>query len=573
MRIVERGAPTPQDPQSGTVRVAEGGRRRLPLFAPPTEIEIETAVEVFSRQHDEGSADAAHRVYRNLIPLEAPGPGEQYAFQVDLDACTGCKACVVACHVMNGLDEGESFRTVGMLHGGAAEAPVRQTVTSACHHCVEPACQSGCPVGAYEKSPLTGIVKHLDDQCIGCQYCKLMCPYDVPKYNEARGIVRKCDMCSDRLAHGEEPACVAACPNEAISIRAVAQTMAVAAADAGVFLPGVASPQVTLPSTVYRGAESMPSNLLPADFYHGKPGAWHVPLMFMLTLTQLSVGTFALSLVEAHVTPELARDTLLPTAFAAVVTLVALVASVFHLGRPALAWRAVLGIRTSWLSREALAFGLFFKVLLLSAAASACAHGGGLGRALGALPFAAQASIALPALQLLTAALGIVGVYCSVMVYVATRRSHWAAELTGLKFAGTTLLLGAASLLALRAFGSRAGDFAGDLHVLSGCVAVLAALKLGFEAALLRHARARLHSARKQVAGMMLGPLRAVTRARFGAGVLGAALALALFSAPLPASLIAPIAVIALLALGLGELTERGLFFSASPSSRMPGGA
>ena len=46
------------------------------------------------------------------------------------------------------------------------------------------------------KEPLTGIVKHLDDQCIGCKYCTLMCPYDVPHYNQKQGIVRKCDMCS-----------------------------------------------------------------------------------------------------------------------------------------------------------------------------------------------------------------------------------------------------------------------------------------------------------------------------------------------------------------------------------------
>ena len=62
--------------------------------------------------------------------------------------------------------------------------PAQQTVTTACHHCLEPACLSGCPVKAYEKNPVTGIVKHLDDQCIGCQYCILMCPYDAPKYKQ-----------------------------------------------------------------------------------------------------------------------------------------------------------------------------------------------------------------------------------------------------------------------------------------------------------------------------------------------------------------------------------------------------
>src|SRR5207302_2079666 len=153
------------------------------------------------------------------------GTGEQYAFEVDLDRCSGCKSCVTACHALNGLDEEETWRSVGTLHGRGRNS-FQQTVTTACHHCVEPGCLEGCPVLAYDKDPLTGIVRHQDDQCIGCQYCVLRCPYDVPKYSERRGIVRKCDMCHQRLAHGEAPACVQACPSEAIRITLV-ETQAV----------------------------------------------------------------------------------------------------------------------------------------------------------------------------------------------------------------------------------------------------------------------------------------------------------------------------------------------------------
>src|SRR5262245_17543657 len=146
--------------------------------------------------------------YQALLPASPPGPGQQYAFEVDLDRCSGCKACVVACHALNGLDETETWRDVGLLVGGSRTAPVVQHVTAACHHCLQPACMIACPVNAYEKDPVTGIVKHLDDQCFGCQYCTMACPYDVPKYHPAKGIVRKCDMCSYRLAVGEPPACV-----------------------------------------------------------------------------------------------------------------------------------------------------------------------------------------------------------------------------------------------------------------------------------------------------------------------------------------------------------------------------
>jgi ferredoxin len=74
-----------------------------------------TAVERFSQRHDALDLPPNAKTYRDLIPLAKPKAGEQYAFEVDLDACTGCKACVTACHQLNGLDadEGETWRTVG----------------------------------------------------------------------------------------------------------------------------------------------------------------------------------------------------------------------------------------------------------------------------------------------------------------------------------------------------------------------------------------------------------------------------------------------------------------------------
>ena len=180
-----------------------------------------SAVERFAQFHEDTDEPLQGRYYSALLPAHSPGPGQQLAFEVDLDRCSGCKACVAACHALNGLDEGEAWRDVGLLVGGTAELPVLQHVTSACHHCLEPACLNACPVDAYEKDPVTGIVKHLDDQCFGCQYCTLACPYDVPRFHAGKGIVRKCDMCGDRLRAGEAPACVQACPHEAIRITVV----------------------------------------------------------------------------------------------------------------------------------------------------------------------------------------------------------------------------------------------------------------------------------------------------------------------------------------------------------------
>src|SRR3974390_475149 len=75
-----------------------------------------TAVERFAQWH-EGKDEVQAPSWRRLIPLSTPGPGEQYAFEVDLDRCSGCKSCVTACHALNGLDENETWRSTGLLHG------------------------------------------------------------------------------------------------------------------------------------------------------------------------------------------------------------------------------------------------------------------------------------------------------------------------------------------------------------------------------------------------------------------------------------------------------------------------
>src|SRR5215471_20601541 len=253
-----------------------------------------TPVERFALRRERHALPPQAKLYRELLPTRAPGLGEQYAFAVNLDACSGCKSCVTACHNLNGLDEDETWRSVGLLHGGAEQDPFQQTVTTTCHHCLEPACLEGCPVLAYEKDPRTGIVRHLDDQCIGCQYCILKCPYDVPKYSRKRGIVRKCDMCVNRLEVGEAPACAQACPNGAIRITIVNQSAIRAEAREGVFLPRTPDPVYTQPTTRYETRRQLPSNLAPADAQTLRPGHSHPSLVAMLVLTQLSVGTFCL---------------------------------------------------------------------------------------------------------------------------------------------------------------------------------------------------------------------------------------------------------------------------------------
>ena len=377
-----------------------------------------TAVERFAEKHERHALPAQARYYRDLIPLHKPRHGEQYAFAVDLDACTGCKACVSACHSLNGLDEDEVWRTVGLIHSDAPDAPYQQIVTTACHHCEDPACANGCPVLAYEKDPATGIVRHLDDQCIGCQYCVLKCPYDVPKYSKKRGIVRKCDMCQSRLAVGEAPACVQACPNEAIRIETVSTSYG---SKTGRLVPGAFESSYTRPTTSYRTSRPRPASAHAADAKTLRLEDPHLPLIAMLVLTQMAVGM--------HAALPFAGESARPLAVAAFVVLqLGLGVSVLHLGKPLKAWRAFLGLRKSWMSREIVAFGIY------------------AGAAFGAMLLGGYALAAVAIV------LGLFGVFCSAMIYVDTRRAFWSARFTMPNFFGTTFLLGATATGALMAW-------------------------------------------------------------------------------------------------------------------------
>jgi formate dehydrogenase iron-sulfur subunit len=527
-----------------------------------------TAVERFAQQHERGALPAQARHYRALLPAGEPGAGEQYAFAVDLDACSGCKACVTACHSLNGLDEDETWRGVGLLHGGTSESPFQQTVTTSCHHCIEPACLNGCPVLAYEKDPRTGIVRHLDDQCIGCQYCILKCPYDVPKYSAGRGIVRKCDMCASRLAVGEAPACAQACPNEAIRITIVNRAEIVAGAERGEFLPGAPDPAYTLPTTRYLTKRTLPPNLAPADEPRIKPERSHPPLVIMLVLTQLSVGVFCVETLLRAIFSENLMTRLSPfnSSVAFAVGLLALAASTLHLGRPLYAWRALVGLRTSWLSREIVLFGLF--------AALATAHAI-------AFRFPRWSGFGAPAIGAAVSLSGLLGVLCSVMIYRDTRRPFWSGGVTALKFFGTTAVLGAAATLFLTTLQALlTSDIAGQgayQQLTRGLAAGLAAasvVKLAVEAGIFRHLLALESSPLKIAAQLLAGELAEIMAGRFLMGVIGGVVLPLAFLAQQPAPGIATLGWTfgILLFVMLGELTERHLFFAAAVAPKMPGG-
>lgn len=527
-----------------------------------------SAVERFSQRHDGVQLPLQARYYRDLLPAAAPAAGQQYAFAVDLDACTGCKACVAACHSLNGLDDDEEWRTVTLLTGTRDGHPYQQHVTAACHHCIDPACMHGCPVDAYEKDPITGIVTHLDDQCIGCSYCTLTCPYEVPAFDHRRGIVRKCDMCAGRLQVGEAPACVQGCPNRAIEITVVDVPATITAAADGTLVPGAPPSSITTPTTQYRSVRAVDLDAARAHAQRasGRPAKAHPPLTAMLVLTQLAVGAFVVDLVLRWFTDR--GSGALPAFDAAVVVatgVLALGASVLHLGRPWHSYRVIVGLRHSWLSREVLAFGVFTALAVPYAFV------------LGAAP-AMLGSTATQWLGGAVAVAGVVGVACSVLIYARTRRASWSLPSVAAKFTLTAAICGLAAVLWMMSvsavFGSsRTLDLAGGTErVLFGVVAVLMFTKLAAEGAGFRHLRRLDGSEGARRALLLTGTLRPDTQRRFVLGVAGGVL-LPIAAAVVLTASTSPFVVV-VLASGVlasvvaGELLERTLFFTAASAPR-----
>jgi formate dehydrogenase beta subunit len=168
---------------------------------------------------------------RKAHALPAQSSNDQLGLLYDTTRCIGCKTCVTACSEANGLapDPGPS--------GGLYQAPealnahtknIIQLYRSAdgaewsyvkrqCMHCEDPACVVACPLSALTKGEF-GIVSWNGTTCLGCRCCQIACPYNVPKFewSQVNPKVVKCELCRQRLAFDQEPACTAVCPRKAV---------------------------------------------------------------------------------------------------------------------------------------------------------------------------------------------------------------------------------------------------------------------------------------------------------------------------------------------------------------------
>lgn len=167
---------------------------------------------------------------RRTLPPEAVG------MLYDSTRCIGCRTCVVKCKEANKLPpsrsadgiydappdlDGTTMNVIKLAVLGDRTAFMK----AQCMHCLDPACSSVCMIGALRKNVLTGVVEYEKDGCVGCRYCQVACPFNVPKFTWSKAAPRivKCEMCRHRVDAKRggayaiaNPACCEVCPREAV---------------------------------------------------------------------------------------------------------------------------------------------------------------------------------------------------------------------------------------------------------------------------------------------------------------------------------------------------------------------
>ena len=307
-----------------------------------------------------------------------------YAFVFDAAACTGCKACQLACKDKNNLPSGVLWRRVYEVTGGAWQPQgsawtntiFGSSLSLACNHCVHPRCVGVCPANACIVRP-DDIVYIDASKCTGCGYCSWVCPYGAPQIDVTAGVYSKCDLCVDYLDQGLPPACVSACPmrcldlvdiREAETIPGSIALWKVPAAEHPAPLPPTSRTEPHLiiqphPSSDRSREETVVSNREEIAPVSTRPAIRReLPLVFFTLLTQMAAGIVGVVFFLGNLLQTwqgIRENLLLPLVVALSATLLGILVAFLHLGTPQNAWRMVSHLRKSWLSRELLLVSLF----------------------------------------------------------------------------------------------------------------------------------------------------------------------------------------------------------------------
>jgi Fe-S-cluster-containing dehydrogenase component len=272
-------------------------------------------------------------------------------FIFDHNKCVGCGACTAGCVLENGW----SFRPrmIYTFNSEVSPAFALTNLSLACNHCETADCLIGCPASAYFRDTVTGGVIIDENKCIGCKYCQWNCPYNAPKFDIEKRITGKCNLCYSGLIEGRKPACVTSCPTGALDYEEL--TDPVFKNSLPWFPEKDLNPAISFTNKfIYSPLRIIPENLFPSEYSKPPDEERRIASEWSLAafsfLTTLSVATAISSVVEGTFPGKIL--------FISMIILAGLI-SIFHLGKPNMAWKAAANFIRSPLSREIIIFVIY----------------------------------------------------------------------------------------------------------------------------------------------------------------------------------------------------------------------
>lgn len=284
-------------------------------------------------------------------------------FVLDLNKCTGCQACQMACIMENEIPLTRSWRHVETFNpGNLPDLPVFH-LSLACNHCAEAPCMEYCPTMAYYRDKESGAVLINSNFCIGCTYCSWVCPYGAPQYISTNGVMEKCNFCIDRLNEGKDPACVTLCPTDALQIEERPEihmiNLVPGFTEVGI-LPGIR----IIPLNKHRKRPIISENPLSTE--EQQLMAIEYPKKSKVSLKNewtLVIFTLLMAWLSGLSAKFIVEGKLQYIPYLLLLGLGGIVLSSFHLGKTFRAYRAINNWRKSWLSREILFLNLFLFLM------------------------------------------------------------------------------------------------------------------------------------------------------------------------------------------------------------------
>ncbi|MEN8154309.1 MAG: DmsC/YnfH family molybdoenzyme membrane anchor subunit [Acidobacteriota bacterium] len=287
-------------------------------------------------------------------------------FKIDLNKCVGCHACVVACSIENGLEPGESWRSVHTYNRGEVSDIPHFHLSLSCNHCSDAPCIKQCPAKAISRNSDTGIIEIDELKCVGCKFCTWVCPYDAPKYKEQAGVMGKCTMCSHRVSEDLEPACVSVCPTGALEFEEIEDQVI------NPDIPGF--PQRGL-SPALKIKDVDPSRLYPEQYVNPYPdellklyGSSVDDTSSKISLKKewvLLVFTLMFTILGGLLSSAVFKGVQLEPLLFGIAGIGGMALSSVHLGKKFRSFRSIFNLGSSWLSREIFFYSVFIGSSLL----------------------------------------------------------------------------------------------------------------------------------------------------------------------------------------------------------------